>query len=108
MGKKPLRLVTILPSLMTISNVVMLKKWFLVCHVISQGHIGTVVVNIYNAFSLQQKVQNHGQKMIKASHHSASYIGHSHCDSRDIFLVCHVILEDHVTKRWTNLMGRSH
>ena len=52
MGKKPLRLVTILPSLMAISNVVMLKKWFLVCHVISQGHIGTVLVNIYNAFSL--------------------------------------------------------
>ena len=52
MGKKPLRLVTILPSLMTISNVVMLKKRFLVCHVISQDHIGTVLVNICKAFSL--------------------------------------------------------
>ena len=52
MGKKPLRLLTILPSLMTISNVVMLEKLFLVYHVISQDHIGTVLVNIYNGFSL--------------------------------------------------------
>ena len=52
MGNKPSSLVTILPSLMTIGNVVMLKKRFLVCHVISQDHIGTVLVNIYNAFSL--------------------------------------------------------
>ena len=42
-------------------------------------------------------LQNHGQKVIKDSHHSASYVVHSHCDSRDIFLVCHMILEDHVT-----------
>ena len=43
------------------------------------------------------------------SHHSAKVDGHGYCNSRDIMvLVCHTVLQGHVTKRLTNSKGRKH
>ena len=42
------------------------------------------------------------------SHHSAKFGGHGHCSSRDKkVLFCHVIPQDHVTKRMSKSMGRN-
>ena len=42
------------------------------------------------------------------SHHPATFHGHRQCSSGDIMgLVCHLILQYHVTKRSGNFMGRS-
>ena len=36
------------------------------------------------------------------------FCGHRYCVSGDIMvLVCHVISQDHMTKEWGNIMGRS-
>ena len=43
------------------------------------------------------------------SHHSAKVDGHGHCDSGDaMVLLCHAILQGHVTKRLSNSIGRKH
>ena len=45
---------------------------------------------------------------LKVSHHPVKFGGHWHCGSGDtMVLVCHVILQDHVTKGSNNYMGRS-
>ena len=32
-------------------------------------------------------------------HHLSKFVGHRYCSSRDMFLVCHAIKQDHVIKR---------
>ena len=40
-------------------------------------------------------------------HYPAKFGGHRHCGSGDTMaLVYHVILKEHMTKRWNNSMGR--
>ena len=42
------------------------------------------------------------------SYNPAKFGGHRHCVSRDIMvLVCHMILQDHITKGILNIMGRT-
>ena len=62
--------------------------------------IGTVVGK-FNGFSLSRDLERprdqriiwlYRQKSIKVSYHPARFGGHSHSGSRDIFLVCHVIM----------------
>ena len=44
----------------------------------------------------------------QASLHSVKFCGHRHCGSEYIMaLVCHVILQDQVTKESNNITGRS-
>ena len=44
---------------------------------------------------------------VKVSHHLHKFCGHRYCGSGEIMvLVCHVILEEHVIKGWSNIMGR--
>ena len=45
---------------------------------------------------------------LMVSHIDAKFGGHRHCGSRDItVLVCCIISQDHVIKKYTNVMGRS-
>ena len=45
---------------------------------------------------------------LMVSHIDAKFGGHRHCVSRDItVLVCCIISQDHVIKKYTNVMGRS-
>ena len=72
---------------------------------------------IYNYISLSRDLTRlgdytvmwlYGQKLLKVSHHPATFLGHKHCGSGDIMvLVCHVISQDRMTKRWSNIMGES-
>ena len=49
----------------------------------------------------------YGYKAVKEHHHCAKFCGHRYCGVGDIIiLVCHVILQDHVTKGWSNIVGR--
>ena len=42
------------------------------------------------------------------SYHAAKFGGHTHSDSRDIInFVCHVVLQDHVTRLSYDFMVRS-
>ena len=46
--------------------------------------------------------------LLMVSHVPVRFDGHRHRGSADkIFLVCHVISQDHLTKRQINIMGRS-
>ena len=44
-----------------------------------------------------------------ASHQVVTFGSHRHCNSEDImFLVCHMVVQDHVIKELYDFMGRSH
>ena len=41
------------------------------------------------------------------SHHPATFSRHKHCISGDtMFSVCHEISQNHLTKGWSNIIGR--
>ena len=40
----------------------------------------------------------YGLTVFMEIHHLAKFGGHSYCNSRNMFLVCHVIKQDHVIK----------
>ena len=42
-------------------------------------------------------------KLLKLSHHPALFCSHKDCGNEDtMFLLCHVILQDQITKEWSN------
>ena len=42
-------------------------------------------------------------KLLKVSHHPALFCSHKDCGNEDtMFLLCHVILQDQITKEWSN------
>ena len=48
-------------------------------------------------------------RALKESYHAAKFGGHWHCGSGDIIVLdCHMISQNHVTKRLGNFMGRNH
>ena len=42
------------------------------------------------------------------NHTPAKFGGHRHLGSGDMLSVCHVISQDHVTKKYTNIIDRRH
>ena len=55
----------------------------------------------------QRVMQLYGQKLLKVSYQAAEFGGRKYRDTRDIIvLVCHVILEEHVTKRSCDFMDK--
>ena len=54
-----------------------------------------------------QKVEyNYGKEPLRVSHHLVKFDGLTHCDA-EMFLVCHMISKDHLTKMYSNIMGKS-
>ena len=39
-------------------------------------------------------------------HHPEKFGDHKHCDNGYMFLICHMILQDHVTKEPCDFIGR--
>ena len=49
-----------------------------------------------------------GREPLTLGHHAANIGGFRHCNSGDkAFLICHVILKDHVSKRLHDFMDES-
>ena len=50
----------------------------------------------------------YGQKVVQVCQYPTTFCHHKYCGSGDIMvLVCHVILQDNMTKGWSNTIGRS-
>ena len=48
-----------------------------------------------------------GLKLIKLSHHLATFCGHKHCSSGDtMLLVCHMISQNHIILWLFDFMGK--
>ena len=119
--------VTTLPSSLPLLIVVVVM--FLVCHVISQDHvrkgpfayidrspsIKSATCHVwwrFNGFSLSRDLAKgqrvmwlYGQEPIKVSYHLAMFCGHRHSGSRNIFLVCHMILQNHLIRGSCNFLS---
>ena len=57
----------------------------------------------------QRVMRLYGWEHLMVSNHPATFDDHGYCGIGDIaVLVCHVILQAHVTKGIGNIMGKSH
>ena len=59
---------------------------YLICYMTSQNHVIESCMKLYE------------WELLIVCQHPAKFGGHKCCDSRDIFLVCQVILQDNVIK----------
>lgn len=92
-GKEPLKLVTILLSLVTIGTV---------C---CSGDMIGLVSNLARSHN-QRVMWLHELVPLKLNRHPAKFGGHRYCVSWDMILICHVIWQYQVTKNSWNIKGR--
>ena len=55
----------------------------------------------------QRVMRNYGWKLIGICHHPGKSCDHEHCDSRDMFLNCHVTTRKHMFKELYEYIGES-